>query len=132
MTLLASFIFGMVAGLRVFTGEAVLFGLRGGMAGIVFPVFAAGEYVADALPQIPARTTIGPMLIRCASGAFMGWTAARAAGAALGLIGALAGTFGGYRMRMWLITKAGAFPAALIEDGIAIALAFAGVWLLRR
>jgi uncharacterized membrane protein len=131
MTLTAAFLFGIVAGLRTFTGEAVFFGLRGGIAGIVFPIFAVGEYVADALPQIPARTTIGPVLIRCASGAFMGWTVARVGGVVLGVVGALIGTFGGYRGRMWLIEKTGALAAALVEDFIAIALAFACVLLVR-
>ena len=131
MTLVAAFLFGIVAGLRTFTAEAVYFGLRGGIAGIVFPIFAVGEYVADALPQTPARTTIGSILLRSASGAFMGWTVARAFGAACGIIGAVLGTFAGYRARMWLIAKMGALPAAVLEDLIAIALAFACVWLLR-
>ena len=130
--LLAALLFGFVAGLRTFTGEAVYFGLRGGVAGIVFPLFALGEYVADALPQIPARTTIGPVLVRCASGAFMGWTVARAGGAAAGVIGAFLGTFGGYRARMWAIAKIGALPAAILEDAVAIALAFACLLLVGR
>lgn len=131
MNILAAFVFGIVAGLRTFTGEAVYFGLRGGTAGIVFSIFAIGEYVADALPQIPARTTIGPMLIRCASGAFMGWTIARGFGAIVGVIGALGGTFGGYRARMWAIQRMGALPAALLEDVLAIALAFGALALIR-
>ena len=132
MTLLAAFLFGIVAGLRTFTGEAVLFGLRGGVAGIVFPILAIGEYVADAFPQMPPRTSIGPLLFRCASGAFMGWTVARIPGIIMGVAGALIGTFGGYRARMRLIAKTGAIPAALIEDVIAIALAFVSVLLLPR
>ena len=132
MMLFAALLFGFVAGLRTFTGEAVYFGLRGGVAGIVFPILALGEYVADALPQIPARTTIGPVLVRCASGAFMGWTVARVGGAAAGVIGALLGTFGGYRARMWAIAKIGALPAAILEDAIAIALGFACLLLVGR
>jgi len=132
MMLFAALLFGFVAGLRTFTAEAVYFGLRGGIAGIVFPLFALGEYVADALPQIPARTTIGPVLVRCASGAFMGWTVARVGGAAAGVVGALLGTFGGYRARMWAIVKIGALPAAILEDAIAIALAFACLLLVGR
>lgn len=54
----------------------------------------------------------------------MGWTVARIPGVFIGLIGALAGTFGGYRMRMALIARIGAVPAALLEDAIAIGLAF--------
>jgi len=99
MMLFAALLFGFVAGLRTFTGEAVYFGLRGGIAGIVFPLFALGEYVADALPQIPARTTIGPVLVRCASGAFMGWTVARVGGAAAGVVGALLLALAGWGIR---------------------------------
>jgi len=127
--LIAAFLFGIVAGLRTFTGEGVYFALRGGVAGIVFALCALGEYAADALPQIPARTTIGPLLIRCASGAFMGWTVARIPGTAVGILGALIGTFGGYRGRMWLIAKMGALPAALFEDVVAIALAVAALFV---
>ena len=122
--LLSALIFGVVAGLRTFTGEAVYFGIRGGIAGIVFPILAIGEYIADALPQIPPRTQIGPLLLRCASGAFMGWTVARVPGIVLGVAGALAGTFGGYRLRMMMIARIGAIAAAIAEDLLAIALAF--------
>lgn len=118
--------------MRTFTGEGVYYALRGGTAGIILPLLAAGEYVADLLPQTPARTQTGPLLARCASGAFMGWNAARAPGAALGLAGALAGTFGGYRMRMALIERIGAVPAALAEDAIALTLAFAAAYGLGK
>lgn len=127
MHLLASFVFGLVAGLRTFTGEGLFFGLRGGTAGIIFPVLALGEYVVDLLPKTPARTEIGPMLARCASGAFMGWTVARVPGIFAGIIGALIATFGGYRMRIAWIARIGAVPAAILEDVLAIALAFAAL-----
>jgi uncharacterized membrane protein len=124
---LAALLFGIVAGLRTFTGEAVYFGLRGGVAGIVFPVLAIVEYAGDALPNVPARTTIFPLLARIVSGAFMGFLAARIPGAILGIAGAVAGAFGGYRLRMAAIAKIGPLPAAVGEDAVAIALAFAAV-----
>jgi uncharacterized membrane protein len=131
MSLLAAFLFGIAAGLRTFTGEAVFFGMRGhGWSRIVFPVLAAGEDIADALPQIPARTQIGPVIVRLASGAFMGHVAGRLPGALAGVLGALIGTFGGYRMRMGAIARIGAVPAAVLEDVIAIAIAFAALALL--
>ncbi len=127
MNMFAALLFGIVAGLRTLTGEAVFFGLRGGLWGILFPIGAVGEYVVDALPQCPPRTFAPAVLFRCVSGAFMGWVVAGIAGAALGVIGAIAGTFGGYKVRLWLIARIGALPAALVEDVIAIALAFAAI-----
>jgi uncharacterized membrane protein len=133
MTFLAALIFGIVAGLRVFTGEAVFFGLRGGLAGIGFPILAIGEYIADALPWMMARTQLFPSFtLRVLSGAFMGFLAGRIVGAILGVIGAVIGTLYGYRVRMAAIARIGAMPAAIIEDGIAIALAFAAVALQQR
>jgi uncharacterized membrane protein len=124
---LAALLFGIVAGLRTFTGEAVYFGLRGGIAGIAFPVLAIVEYAGDVLPNVPARTTVFPLTARILSGAFMGWIAARVPGAILGIIGAFAGAFGGYRVRIAAIARFGALPAAIGEDVTAIAIAFAAV-----
>jgi uncharacterized membrane protein len=132
MGLLAAALFGIAAGLRVFTAEAVFFGLRAaGWPRIVFPIFALGEYVADATPWIPARTQIFPsLMLRLLSGAFMGHVAGGIPGLILGIAGALIGTYGGYRMRMTAIAKIGAYPAAIAEDIIAIVLAFAAVSLI--
>jgi uncharacterized membrane protein len=133
MPMLAALLFGIVAGLRVFTGEAVFFGLRGGVAGIVFPVLAIGEYIADALPWIPPRTQLFPSFtLRVLSGAFMGYIPGRIPGAILGVIGAVAGTIFGYRARISAIARMGATPAAVMEDLIAILLAFGAVGLLQQ
>ncbi|MFN2449529.1 MAG: hypothetical protein ABR508_07030 [Candidatus Baltobacteraceae bacterium] len=132
MSLVAALLFGIVAGLRTLTGEAVFFGFRGGTWGIVFILGAIGEYAVDLLPQCPSRTTIGPAIARCASGGFMGWIAAEAAGAAIGVAGALIGTFAGHRLRMRLIGLIGAVPAGATEDVVAIAIAFAAVTTLRQ
>jgi uncharacterized membrane protein len=120
---------GFVSGLRTFTAPAAVMLTRGGVAGIVLAVFAVGEYIADALPWIPSRTALPSIVIRPLSGAFVGWTissmhsGSAAAGAALGLIGALAGTYGGHAARMAAIARVGAIPAAITEDIVAIALA---------
>lgn len=129
---LAALLFGIVAGLRTFTGEAVFYAMRGsGTLQIVFPLLALGEYAADLHPKIPPRTMLGSVLIRCASGAFMGWLVAHAPGAAFGAIGAIAGTFGGYRLRLWLIAVIRPVPAGIAEDVIAVVLAFLALATLR-
>jgi peroxiredoxin/uncharacterized membrane protein len=102
--------------------------MRGGWIGIVLGLFAIGEYIADALPQIPSRTTFPSSILRPASGGFCGWMIAGAVGASpvwgaiLGVAGALAGMWGGLAFRKWLIERSGAIPAAVIEDIIAIGL----------
>ena len=130
MSLLAALLFGIVAGLRVFTAEAVYFAVRGGPLRIIFPILAVGEYVGDATPWIPARTMLPSLILRLVSGAYMGWLAARVPGILAGIVGAIIGTFGGYRVRMRAITAIGGIPAALIEDAVAIGMAFAAVALL--
>ena len=130
MNLIAALLFGIVAGMRVFTAEAVYFGLRGGGAlRIVFPILALGEYFVDATSWIPARTTLPSLTLRVVSGAYMGWIAARIPGIILGIVGALIGTFGGYRLRIQAITAIGGIPAAIIEDALAIGIAFGVVAL---
>lgn len=126
MHVLAGLVFGIVAGLRVFTGEAVFFGLYGsGVLRLIFPIFAVGEYVVDAHPKARPRTAPEGVVFRFASAAFMGWTAGRVPGIVAAIIGAYIGTFGGLRARLWLIRTIGAVPAALLEDAVAIGLAFA-------
>jgi uncharacterized membrane protein len=48
------------------------------------------------------------------------------------VIGAVIGTLYGYRARMAAIARFGAMPAAIVEDIVAIALAFAAVALQHR
>ena len=129
MNLLAALLFGIVAGLRVFTAEAVYFGLRGGALRIVFPILALSEYFVDTTSWVPARTALPSLTVRLISGAYMGWIAARIPGVILGIAGAVIGTFGGYRLRMRAISAIGGIPAAIIEDAFAIGIAFAAVAL---
>jgi uncharacterized membrane protein len=126
-------LFGIVAGLRTFTGEAVFFGFAGtGWARIVFPIAAVGEYAVDALPGMFARTQIPSVLLRALSGAFMGHVSAGVPGIAAGVIFAVLATYQGYAIRMKLIEALGALPAAIAEDALAIALAAAGLFILPR
>jgi len=127
--LLLAFAIGFVSGLRTFTSLAALMLVRGGVWGWVLAVAAVGEYVADAMPQIPPRTRLPSIVIRPLSGAIAGWLIASghggsaAGGAVLGIAGALAGTYGGHAARLAAIARIGALPAALAEDAVAIALA---------
>jgi uncharacterized membrane protein len=121
---------GFAAGLRTMTPPAtILLARHHTVAGVVLGVFAACEWVIDLLPATPARTKLGPLVGRLASGAFVGWLAVdgsetmNIAGAIVGACAAAAGTFGGYRARIAAIDRVGALRAALAEDVVAIALA---------
>ncbi|HEY0615266.1 MAG TPA: hypothetical protein VGC96_11515 [Candidatus Elarobacter sp.] len=120
---------GFVSGLRALTSLAALALVRGGVWGIVLAVAAAGEYVADASPWIPSRTKLPSIIVRPVSGAVAGWFIAAMhggstiGGAVCGIVGALAGTYGGHAARLAAIARIGAIPAAVAEDLVAIALA---------
>ena len=100
----------------------------------VFKILAAGEIVGDKLPRTPARTAPGPLSARLLSGALSGAALCAAggkppsAGAAVGALGALAGTFAFYHLRRRLGQATG-LPdpiVAVAED----ALAYGGGWLV--
>ena len=126
---IAAFVLGVVAGLRTFIAPAALYLARGGIAGYVLALFALGELFGDVQPNVPPRTWPPALLARVASGAFVGWMlcafrgASPGAGAALGAVGAVIGTYGGKNVRLRLIERFGAVPAALMEDAVAIVLA---------
>ena len=146
--LLFCFLLGVVCGLRsMMAPAAVCWGARLGwlhfdgtrfafihnpITLIVFTLFALGELVADKLPKTPSRTAPPGLIARAVFGAACGAALAVSAGGslgpaiALGLIGALAGTYGGYAVRH-AITAGGKIPdlpVALVEDVIAIGLGF--------
>lgn len=146
MVYLLALLIGVVAGLRTMTAPAAIawgawlgwLPLAGTWAGFmghwiavaVFSVFAIVELVADQLPSTPSRKVPQQFGARLVSGAFAGAIIGTAGGALLaglvaGVIGAVIGTYGGAEVRARL---AGAFgrdlPAALIEDVVAIVLAF--------
>jgi uncharacterized membrane protein len=102
---------------------------------VVFTVLAVGEYIGDTLPQTPSRTD--PMLVaaRISFGALVGALAAQgtvepvAGGIIFGVIGAVIGTFGGYRVRMYWSRAIGRdLPVALTESAIALGLAVLACW----
>lgn len=127
--LIAAFVLGVVAGLRTFIAPAALYLARGGVAGYVLALFALGEVFGDVQPNVPPRTWPPALIGRLVSGGFVGWMLCAfrgvppVAGCVLGVIGALIGTYGGKTVRLSLIERFGAVPAALIEDAIAIVLA---------
>ena len=96
---------------------------------------AIAELVTDQLPQTPSRKTPGQFGARIVSGALAGAvlglaTGAWIAGLILGAIGAVLGTLGGFETRRWLARAfARDLPAALIEDVVALIVAFAVVYL---
>jgi uncharacterized membrane protein len=127
-TLVAALGLGLVAGLRTLLAPAALFLVRGGIAGYVLAVASLAELGIDLYPKAPSRTRPAGLAGRMVSGAVVGGVlcafrgAPPAAGCVLGVLGALAGAFGGKALRLWAIDRIGAVPAALGEDAVAIAL----------
>ncbi len=151
MLYVLAFLIGLVAGLRAMTAPAaVSWAARLGwlnLAGTplaflgaavtpwILTVAAIGELVNDKLPKTGSRKAPGPFIARIVMGALCGAAVgasahALAAGLVLGALGAVAGTLGGYELRSRLARAAGRdLPIALLEDAIAIALAF---WIVSR
>ncbi len=98
---------------------------------------AAGEYVADKTPLVPARVDAGPLAGRILLGGLCGAILARRkyrrAAIATGAIAAAGATYLGFRLRRQ-ITRNGVedLPVALVEDAIAMGLAVGGVAVMRR
>jgi uncharacterized membrane protein len=120
---------GFVSGLRTFTPVAAVLLVRGGIWGIVLAVAAVGEYVWDVLPNTPSRTQAMGLSARVISGAFVGWLIATMHdgsgmfGAIAGIAGAVIGTYAGHAARLAAIARIGGYPAAIVEDLLAIGLA---------
>lgn len=146
MVLVAAFLLGFVAGQRSMLSPAVAawaiwhrnISVAGTLVAFmghpytrwILSALAVGELIADTLPFIPSRKSTPAFLARIvtgtASGAVAGVAAGNlAAGAGLGLLGAVAGTLGGAYLRFRLATAfASDFPAAMTEDLLAFALAY--------
>jgi uncharacterized membrane protein len=144
---------GIVAGLRSMTAPAVIawashlgwINLAGSHVSFmsspwavgIFSVAAIGEFVADLLPSTPSRTAPVGLTARIVTGSFSGaclgiaGSAAPWAAALLGVVGALAGAFGGYQMRVGLVRalKVPDFTIAIPGDLVAIGL---GLFLTSR
>jgi uncharacterized membrane protein len=139
---------GIVAGLRAMTAPAVvswaaylgwlnphdsLLSFMGSTVAVtIFSLAALGEYVNDKLPKTPSRTAppslIARILMGGLSGACLCASAGQSliAGALLGGIGSLIGTYGGYQARTRLTRglKVNDIFIAILEDLVAIGFAF--------
>jgi uncharacterized membrane protein len=142
LLLAAVFALGFVAGLRTLLAPAALLLVRGGIAGYVVAVASLAELGIDLHPQAQSRTRPIALAGRLISGGITGWLfclfvpdATHANGAtllhvapfacvAVGIVGALAGAFGGKAARLWLIARIGRVQAAVLEDVVAIAIAW--------
>ncbi len=97
----------------------------------LFTAAALGEYVGDKLPKTPNRTALVPLIGRLALGGLVGAIVATAfrrpveRGIAMGAVGALAGTYGGFWLRKGLTTGAGLpdLPVALSGDVASVVMA---------
>lgn len=102
---------------------------------VILALLAVLELVGDQRPKAPSRKSPGQFGARVVSGGLAGlvlglpsgnWIA----GLILGAIGAVLGTLGGFEARRLLAKALGRdLPAALIEDVVAIVVAFAVVYL---
>ena len=106
---------------------------------IVFTVMAVGEYIGDTLPKTPSRISAFPLAARIGFGALVGALAAHgvvepvAGGVIFGVLGALIGAFGGFRVRMYWARSAGLdLPVALAESAFALGLAVFACWEMHR
>ena len=148
MIYLAALLLGMVGGLRAMLPlAAIAWAARAGWLDFgdawfaflgnawvpwVLTALALGELIADQLPSTPSRTVpvqFGTrLLVGAAAGALVafGTGAPWVAGLVAGVIGAVAGTLAGRALRARLAAAFGRdLPAALVEDAIAIAAAWA-------
>jgi uncharacterized membrane protein len=142
-----AFLIGVVAGLRALTPlAAVSWAARLGWLHLdntwlaflgyaatpyIFSVLAIGELINDKLPKTPSRKAPPGFIARIVTGTLCGAALGVArqslvGAAAMGAIGAVAGTLGGYEFRSRLVKATGGrdLPIALLEDVIAVGGAF--------
>lgn len=145
LSLVAVFALGFVAGLRTLLAPAALLLVRGGTAGYVVAIASLAELGIDLHPKAQSRTRPIALAGRLISGGVTGWlfvsfapamllssdangtaflVLPRIVGSAVGVVGALAGAFGGKAVRLWLIARIGRVQAAVAEDVVAIAIAW--------
>jgi uncharacterized membrane protein len=143
-TYLLALLIGVIAGLRSLTAPAVVsWAARIGWLHLentwlafmgfaytpdIWTVLAIGELIADKLPNTPSRKAPPGFIARILTGALCGAAIGASgnaipAGLCLGVVGAVAGTFGGYEVRVRLVKAIGGkdLPIALLEDAVAIA-----------
>jgi uncharacterized membrane protein len=103
------------------------------IAVIIITLLAIAELVSDQLPNTPSRKVPVQFGTRIVLGALAGallMPSSWIIGAILGAVGAVLGTLGGAEVRARLAKAFGRdLPAALVEDVVAVVLAFAVVFL---
>ena len=144
--LIAAFVLGIVCGLRAMLGLAAVswaassqqlplqgtwlsfLGFR--FTPYITSLLAVGEIINDKLPKTASRLVPPQFGARVVMGALTGSAIGLASGhlvmgALAGIIGSVVGTLGGAKGRALLAKSFGRdLPAALLEDVLAIALAF--------
>jgi uncharacterized membrane protein len=138
---------GAATGMRTFTPMAILcwFAYSGHLpvdgtwafwtaklvTAVVFTVLALCELVGDKVPEMPDRTSTGPLLARVIFGGLVGAIVATGMngsefeGAILGVGGALVGAFGGYLIRREILERSTSkdWPVAVAEDLVTVGFA---------
>lgn len=149
MLLLCAFLVGLVAGLRCMlapaivswaarlrvldVGQTTMALMNYRITAVTFTILALAELVADTLPQTGSRKRPLPFTVRILSGSLVGATVGASGGKLIfglicGALGAVAGTLGGAAARGKLAAAFGRdFPAAIVEDIAAIAIAIFAV-----
>jgi uncharacterized membrane protein len=141
-----AFLIGIVSGLRALMGLAAIswasrlhwihledtkLAFLGYVATpYIVSLLALVELVTDQLPKTPSRTVPMQFTTRIVTGALCGAALGAAnqvllGGLVAGILGSLVGTLGGAKLRAVLANAFGKdMPAALLEDAVAIGLAF--------
>ena len=143
--LISAFLIGVASGLRALIGlTAVSWAVRFGILPLnhtwaaflgyaftpyILTLLAIGELVNDKLPKTPSRLIPPQFITRIVMSAMCGLAIGLSHNGAIiglvaGIMGAVAGTFGGAKVRNLLARRFGRdLPAALLEDAVAIAIA---------
>jgi uncharacterized membrane protein len=152
MPLLLAFLIGFFGGLRSLTAPAVTawgarlgwlklekpLSLIGSLPGVmIFTFLGFAELVADKLPGTPSRTAPLGLIARILFGALTGSCVASSAGqseiagALMGVLGGLAGCYGGFFARTRLVKALGTRDSyvAVVEDLVAI---LGSLWVVSR
>ena len=144
--LISAFVLGIVCGLRAVLGIAAvswaassqhlplegtwLSFLGNRITACIISVLAIGEIINDKLPKTPSRLIPPQFGARVVTGALTGTAIGLShgqvvAGAVAGIVGSVVGTVGGAKARGFVAQLFGRdLPAALLEDVLAIVLAF--------
>jgi uncharacterized membrane protein len=124
---------GVATGLRTFAALAVLRYAYRDWTSVLAGLALVGELIADLIPNVPSRTSFGPLIGRCIFGGYCAAVVGAMhglppwAGALCGVIGAVAGAFAGLNWRVRVAPSIKLHPviAALLEDALAVGGAIA-------